>query len=216
MDSSIQHVRKDYQKKALLRQDLPDNPILLLEQWLKDSASTDASDYNAMCLSTSNAEGQPDSRIVLLRSITEKGIRFFTNYRSKKGQDIASNPKVSVNFFWRDWERQVRVEGTAERCSSEVSDEYFASRPRSSQEGAWTSQQSAIDVSPEIESRTKATIEKFKTTTEIPRPEFWGGYDIGIEKIEFWQGRPSRLHNRWRYVLIDNATFTWSIEQLDP
>lgn len=216
MDSSIQHVRKDYQKKALLRQDLPDNPILLLEQWLQESASTDASDYNAMCLSTSNAEGQPDSRIVLLRSITKKGIRFFTNYRSKKGQDIASNPKVSVNFFWRDWERQVRIEGTAEKSSSKVSDAYFASRPRSSQEGAWTSQQSAVNVSPEIESRTKATIEKFKTTTEIPRPEFWGGYDISIEKIEFWQGRPSRLHNRWRFVLIDDATFTWSIEQLDP
>lgn len=216
MDSSIQHVRKDYQKKALLRQDLPDNPILLLEQWLQESASTDASDYNAMCLSTSNAEGQPDSRIVLLRSITKKGIRFFTNYRSKKGQDIATNPKVSVNFFWKDWERQVRIEGTAEKSSSKVSDAYFASRPRSSQEGAWTSQQSAVNVSPEIESRTKATIEKFKTTTEIPRPEFWGGYDISIEKIEFWQGRPSRLHNRWRFVLIDDATFTWSIEQLDP
>lgn len=216
MDSDIQNVRKDYRKRGLLKQDLPDNPIQLLEKWLDEASSTDPTDYNAMCLSTSNEAGQPDSRIVLLRSVTEMGIRFFTNYHSKKGRDIEGNPNVSVNLFWKEWERQIRIEGFAARCSEEESDLYFASRPRASQEGAWTSKQSSANVSPSIEKRLESTALRFKEKTEIPRPDFWGGYDIAIKQIEFWQGRPSRLHNRWRFTLIDKNECSWKIEQLDP
>ena len=216
MDSNVQKIRKDYRKQELTAGDLPQSPIELLESWLADAATTDASDYNAMCLSTVDASGAPSSRIVLLRSITNTGIRFFTNYHSQKGQEIEANSNVCVNFFWRDWERQVRIVGTASRCTAEVSDDYFASRPRGSQEGAWTSQQSAVNVSPKIEERVQLTVRRFEDTESIPRPDFWGGYDIAIQSIEFWQGRPSRLHNRWRYELQDHPNSTWVVDQLDP
>lgn len=216
MDSNVQKVRKDYQKQELTRSDLPENPIELLESWLIDAAKADANDYNAMCLSTVDEFGNPSSRIVLLRSVTDKGIRFFTNYRSQKGKEIDANPNVCVNFFWRDLERQVRIVGKASRCTAEVSDDYFASRPRGSQVGAWTSQQSAVNVSPNIEDRVHRTARRFEETESIPRPDFWGGYDIAVESIEFWQGRPSRLHNRWRYQLRNNSKSAWKLDQLDP
>jgi pyridoxamine 5'-phosphate oxidase len=121
-----------------------------------------------------------------------------------------------VNFFWKEWERQIRIEGAAVKCSSKISDSYFASRPRGSQEGAWTSMQSAANVSPLIEERVKSTVAQFKETDVIPRPDFWGGYDIKIQSIEFWQGRPSRLHNRWKYLRDDSSATQWGISRLDP
>ena len=216
MDSNVQKVRKDYTKRELTRENLPDNPVELLKNWLSEAESTDPEDYNAMCLSSVDEAGKPSSRIVLLRSITDKGIRFFTNYKSKKGRDIAANNSVSVNFFWRDWERQVRITGVATKCASTASDVYFASRPRASQIGAWTSHQSQPNVEPEIQERIDDAIESFKDAGVITRPEFWGGYDISIDSIEFWQGRPSRLHNRWRYRIKNKEEGAWDVDLLDP
>ena len=216
MDSNVQKVRKDYTKRELTRENLPDNPVELLNNWLSAAESTDPEDYNAMCLSSGDEAGKPSSRIVLLRSITDEGIRFFTNYKSKKGRDIAANNNVSVNFFWRDWERQVRITGVATKCASTASDVYFASRPRASQIGAWTSHQSQSNLEPKIQERIDDAIDSFKDAGVIPRPEFWGGYDISIESIEFWQGRPSRLHNRWRYRIKSKAEGAWDVDLLDP
>lgn len=216
MDSNVQKVRKDYTKRELTRENLPDNPVELLNNWLSAAESTDPEDYNAMCLSSVDEAGKPSSRIVLLRSITDEGIRFFTNYKSKKGRDIAANNNVSVNFFWRDWERQVRITGVATKCASTASDVYFASRPRASQIGAWTSHQSQSNVEPKIQERVDDAIDSFKEAGVIPRPEFWGGYDIRIESIEFWQGRPSRLHNRWRYRIKNKEEGAWDVDLLDP
>jgi pyridoxamine 5'-phosphate oxidase len=216
MNTNVQKVRKDYAKQELTREDLPNNPVVLLEEWLSAAESTDPDDYNAMCLSSVDETGKPSSRIVLLRSITDQGIRFFTNYESKKGRDIAVNENVCVNFFWRDWERQVRITGVASKCAPKVSDEYFASRPRASQIGAWTSHQSRSNVEPIIQERVKDAIESFKDADVIPRPDFWGGYDLSIEAIEFWQGRPSRLHNRWRYRIKNQSEGAWNVDLLDP
>ena len=216
MESNVQKVRKDYTKRELTRENLPDNPVELLNNWLSAAESTDPEDYNAMCLSSVDEAGKPSSRIVLLRSITDEGIRFFTNYKSKKGRDIAANNNVSVNFFWRDWERQVRITGVATKCASTASDVYFASRPRASQIGAWTSHQSQSNVEPKIQERVDDAIDSFKKAAVIPRPEFWGGYDIRIESIEFWQGRPSRLHNRWRYRIKNKEEGAWDVDLLDP
>jgi pyridoxamine 5'-phosphate oxidase len=216
MNTNVQKVRKDYAKQELTREDLPNNPVVLLEEWLSAAESTDPDDYNAMCLSSVDETGKPSSRIVLLRSITDQGIRFFTNYESKKGRDIAVNENVCVNFFWRDWERQVRITGVASKCAPKVSDEYFASRPRASQIGAWTSHQSRSNVEPIIQERVKDAIESFKDADVIPRPDFWGGYDLSIEAIEFWQGRPSRLHNRWRYRIKNQSGGAWNVDLLDP
>ena len=126
------------------------------------------------------------------------------------------NENVCVNFFWRDWERQVRITGVASRCAPNVSDDYFASRPRASQIGAWTSHQSKSNVEPRIQERIKDAIESFKDAEVIPRPDFWGGYDLSIETIEFWQGRPSRLHNRWRYRIKNKPEGAWDVDLLDP
>lgn len=216
MNTNVQKVRKDYAKRELKREDLPNSPVELLEEWLTAAESTDPDDYNAMCLSSVDVTGKPSSRIVLLRSITDHGIRFFTNYESKKGRDIAVNENVCVNFFWRDWERQVRITGVASRCAPNVSDDYFASRPRASQIGAWTSHQSKSNVEPRIQERIKDAIESFKDAEVIPRPDFWGGYDLSIETIEFWQGRPSRLHNRWRYRIKNKPEGSWNVDLLDP
>ena len=216
MDSNVQKVRKDYTKRELTRENLPDNHVELLNKWLSAAESTDPEDYNAMCLSSVDEAGKPSSRIVLLRSITDEGIRFFTNYKSKKGRDIAANNNVSVNFFWRDWERQVRITGVATKCASTASDVYFASRPRASQIGARTSHQSQSNLEPKIQERIDDAIDSFKDAGVIPRPEFWGGYDISIESIEFWQGRPSRLHNRWRYRIKSKAEGAWDVDLLDP
>ena len=213
MPLSIQSVRKDYQKRELLRMDLPSSPDQLLQSWLDEASSIDPEDYNAMCLSTIGADGAPQGRIVLLRSMDKTGIRFFTNYESDKGKGLAIHPQVCLTFYWKEMERQVRISGVAERISTADSDAYFASRPRLSQIGSWASDQSRPVSNESLESRMKAAEERFLNLERIPRPPHWGGYHVNWRSLEFWQGRPSRLHHRWKYEKNPSG---WSFTQLDP
>ncbi len=213
MKNSRIDIRKDYQKQSFNRQDLSSTPELLLQKWLDDASEVDSDDYNAMCLSTVDPSGMPSGRIVLLRAIEEDGLRFYTNYTSAKGRDLEENPKVGATFFWKDLERQVRISGIAARLTPQESDAYFASRPRSSQIGAWASQQSRPNIQDDLLDRFGVFEEKFKGAEAIPRPPHWGGYRVMISSCEFWQGRPNRLHQRWRYDRTDEG---WIIAPLDP
>ena len=213
MKNSRIDVRKDYQKQSFNRQDLSSTPELLLQKWLDDASEVDSDDYNAMCLSTVDPSGMPSGRIVLLRAIEEDGLRFYTNYTSAKGRDLEGNPKVGATFFWKELERQVRISGVAARLTPQESDIYFASRPRSSQIGAWASQQSRPNIQDDLLDRFGVFEEKFKDAEAIPRPAHWGGHRVMISSCEFWQGRPNRLHQRWRYDRTDEG---WTIAPLDP
>jgi pyridoxamine 5'-phosphate oxidase len=206
-------VRKDYEKLSLRREDLTPTPEEILRNWLTEASKVDRDDYNAMCLSTVDSEGMPSGRIVLLRAIEDDGLRFYTNYLSAKGRDIQTNPKVGLTLFWKELERQVRISGTATRLSPEESDAYFASRPRSSQIGAWASQQSQANDQVELLRRLKELEEKFQDSKTISRPSHWGGFKVEITSCEFWQGRPNRLHHRWRYNRTQSG---WNITPLDP
>jgi pyridoxamine 5'-phosphate oxidase len=209
--SNIIHHRKSYEKHSLEVEDLKATPHEMLEFWL--SEVEELHDYNAMVVSSVDASGQPHSRVVLLRGVNEDGLKFYTNYSSNKGQELEQNNKVALNFFWPTVERQVRVEGELYKLSDAESDAYFNSRPRESQIGAWVSPQSST-----IESR-EVLNERFREYTDkfeghpVPRPAHWGGYIIRPNYYEFWQGRPSRLHDRLTYRLQDGA---WKISRMAP
>lgn len=207
-------VRKDYSTHILLESHAYEDPFKQFEQWLKEAKEKDDEDYNAMTLSTIDANGFPNQRVVLLRDFSRKGFAFYTNYDSVKGKEIAAHPKVGLNFFWKELERQVRVKGEARKLDAKASDAYFASRPRENQIGAWVSEQSnIISDRDELEKRTKEMEERFEGK-EVPRPDFWGGYLIFPIYFEFWQGRPGRLHDRLSYRV--NADSEWFMERLAP
>jgi pyridoxamine 5'-phosphate oxidase len=209
--SNIIHHRKSYEKHSLEVEDLKATPHEMLEFWL--SEVEELHDYNAMVVSSVDASGQPHSRVVLLRGVNEDGLKFYTNYSSNKGQELEQNNKVALNFFWPTVERPVRVEGELYKLSDAESDAYFNSRPRESQIGAWVSPQSST-----IESR-EVLNERFREFTDkfeghpVPRPAHWGGYIIRPNYYEFWQGRPSRLHDRLTYTLVEG---NWSIGRMAP
>jgi len=209
--SNIIHHRKSYEKHSLEVEDLKATPHEMLEFWL--SEVEELHDYNAMVVSSVDASGQPHSRVVLLRGVNEDGLKFYTNYSSNKGQELEQNNKVALNFFWPTVERQVRVEGELYKLSDAESDAYFNSRPRESQIGAWVSPQSST-----IESR-EVLNERFREFTDkfeghpVPRPAHWGGYIIRPNYFEFWQGRPSRLHDRLTFQLMEGS---WKISRLAP
>jgi pyridoxamine 5'-phosphate oxidase len=210
--SNLNNIRTDYVQGDLNLSDLPDSPFDFFNKWMKNATELIKKDANAFVLSTVDSAGSPSSRVVLLRQADKSGFSFFTNYNSYKAQSIDANQKVSMNFFWPELERQIRVDGTIEKVSDVDSDTYFNSRPYASQIGAWASDQSTVLSSRKvIEERVEFFKDKFPIV--VPRPPHWGGYKITPISIEFWQGRASRLHDRFKYDLISGK---WEINRLAP
>jgi pyridoxamine 5'-phosphate oxidase len=204
--------RIDYGLACLAEESCDSNPIRQFERWLEDAQAADFKEPNAMVLATIGAAG-PSARVVLLKEVTDDGFVFYTNYESRKGQDLKTNPHCALTFYWGELERQVRVEGRAEPVSREKSEEYFKSRPRASQLGALASRQStAIASRAELEDRVKELGAQY--AENIPVPENWGGYCVRPERIEFWQGRANRLHDR--IVFRRKSESEWRMERLSP
>ena len=225
MSNAIADIRKDYKLASLEEADVASNPIDQFTRWWNDAVASQIDEVNAMTLATVNAAGVPAARIVLLKGYNPEGFIFFTNYESDKGKNLAHNPNAALVFFWKELERQIRIEGTVQKVSAEESDRYFNSRPASSRIGAWASPQSAV-----IENRLviEQNVERYSSifaNDSIERPDHWGGYIVEPRSIEFWQGRSSRLHDRIRYKLETSAynaatdtktDVNWKIERLAP
>jgi pyridoxamine 5'-phosphate oxidase len=211
---SIASIRRDYQLKSLSESDVAADPIKQFSTWWDEALSAEIDEVNAMALSTVQDDGTPASRIVLLKGFDEAGFVFYTNYESSKGKQINGNNAVSLLFFWKELERQVRVQGLCEKVNPEESDAYFYSRPIGSQLGAWASPQSEqIENREVIESRAAALQSKYKDA-RVPRPPHWGGFRVVPKAIEFWQGRSNRLHDRIMYSKDQHAN--WKIIRLAP
>ncbi|MEN9951745.1 MAG: pyridoxamine 5-phosphate oxidase [Bacteroidota bacterium] len=210
---SIADIRKDYQLKSLVESEVAKTPFAQFSIWWEEAVQSAIVEVNAMALSTVSPEGRPSSRIVLLKGYNEEGFVFFTNYTSDKGRQIENNQYVSLLFFWKELERQVRIEGTASQVAAEESDAYFDSRPVGSRLGAWASPQSQKIADREILDKELEKITAQFSEQQIPRPPHWGGYRVKPTKIEFWQGRSSRLHDRILYELTDEQ---WQISRLAP
>ncbi len=209
----ISDYRREYTQNGLSRADLLDSPILQFKQWFKQACEVDIVDANAMTLATVSASGVPSVRTVLLKTFDERGFVFFTNYTSQKAREIEANPNVALLFPWTALERQVEITGKAEKISTAESLKYFASRPTGSQIGAWVSRQSSvISTRQALEMQWQKMKQKFQDG-KIPLPDFWGGYRVVPEKVEFWQGRVNRLHDRFEYRRQANH---WDIQRLAP
>ena len=209
----LRDIRTNYQKFELTEHSVDKDPFQQLTLWLNDAIEDRQPDPNAMILSTIDLKGNPDSRVVLLKELTPDGLVFFTNYDSKKGQQITENQHVSVVFIWVALERQIRIKGKAEKIKEEDSELYFKSRPLESQLGAWASPQSQIIESRQVLSDNYKHYEQFFESHEIKKPPHWGGFLIRPEYFEFWQGRSNRLHDRIEFSLADQA---WVIHRLAP
>jgi len=215
MEKDLGNYRRSYEKYELLLSEVPENPLELFQKWFYevDSHFPDI-EANAMTVSTLGLDGYPKNRVVLLKRYNYEGFVFYTNYNSEKGKAIAQNPNVCLSFFWYGAERQVIIKGKAEKIAENLSDGYFESRPRGSQLGALVSNQSeVVNGRQELENKLRELEKQFEGK-EIPRPSHWGGYIVRPVEIEFWQGRPNRLHDRVRYKL--QKDYNWKIEQLAP
>ncbi len=214
MNKTVADLRKDYTLQGLSETDADPNPFLQFKKWFDQALAAQLPEPNAMTLATATSDGKPSARIVLLKNFDERGFVFYTNYTSHKGQELADNPQASLVFWWAELERQVRIPGRVEKVSEEESDAYFHARPFNSRLGAWASNQSQV-----IESREalEQHFQELKTkyeNEEVPRPPHWGGFRVTPTEIEFWQGRPSRLHDRLLYRWLNDGS--WKIERLSP
>ncbi|HEY0432551.1 MAG TPA: pyridoxamine 5'-phosphate oxidase [Chitinophagaceae bacterium] len=215
MDSKISSIRTEYAKQSLLESDVSADPIDQFGRWWQQAVDAEVPEVNAMTVATASPDGMPSARILLLKEFSEHGFVFFTNYNSFKGQQLTENPRACLVFFWKELERQVRIMGMVKKTTIEVSDAYFASRPKLSQAGAVVSPQSQVVESREwLEDQFKKFTEDPGNAANIIRPPHWGGFQLKPVIIEFWQGRPSRLHDRLQYSLTENGN--WKIERLAP
>lgn len=211
----LSNYRKSYEKSALLEHQIPEDPINLFHKWFYEAEDLNAAEeVNAMTVATIGLDGFPKSRVVLLKKFNEEGFIFYTNYNSEKGKAILQNPNVCLSFFWPTVERQIIIKGKAEKTADNISDNYFASRPDGSKLGALVSPQSEIIPNRELLETNLIALEKEWDGKEIERPSHWGGFLVRPFEVEFWQGRPNRLHDRIRYQLQDN--FDWKIDRLAP
>ncbi len=209
---SIADLRRDYSLSSLVEAELADDPIEQFTQWFADAQRAEVLEPNAMTLATCTTDGVPDARTVLLKEVDARGFTFFTDYRSTKARDLDTNPRAALVFLWKEIERQVRIVGTVTRTSAEESSQYFESRPLGSRQGAWASVQSrVIDDRAWLEAEVRKTVARFPDAP--PRPDHWGGYRVTPTVLEFWQGRPSRLHDRLRYSRDGEG---WRVDRLSP
>jgi pyridoxamine 5'-phosphate oxidase len=214
MNPSIADLRKEYSSQSLLETDIERNPFDQFEKWWAQAVNSQIDEPNAMTVATASGDGMPAARIILLKGFDKNGFVFFTNYKSYKAMHLEENPRACLVFFWKELERQVRITGLVKRVSEKESDDYFYSRPKGSQIGAWASPQSQVIESRDwIDQRYLQLAEEFKKK-ELKRPAHWGGYRVTPVIIEFWQGRPSRLHDRIQYSLEEDGS--WKIERLSP
>ncbi len=209
----LEHLRQEYGVHSLRKADMHADPLVQLQNWFQEAVDRQVPEPNTMSLATVGESGQPSIRVVLLKEVTNLGVVFFTNYQSRKGQELALHPQAGLNFFWQPLERQVRLDGLVEQISAEQSDSYFKTRPRGSQIGAWVSPQSEEIPDRDFLKQKLAEYEAKFEDQDVPRPAYWGGYILISQQIEFWQGRENRLHDRLRYQLTDNG---WSLARLAP
>lgn len=212
----LSELRREYAAGGLDEADLAPDPVSMFRTWMHDAVRAGLHEPNAFVLATSDRDGLPGSRIVLLKGLDERGFVFFTNYSSRKGEELASNPRAALLFPWHPLERQVRVEGTVNRLSDAENDAYFATRPRAAQLGAWASPQSQVVPDRAALDRSYDEVAaRFGGEADVPRPEHWGGYCVEPATVEFWQGRIGRMHDRLRYRR-SGTSGTWTTERLAP
>jgi len=215
MPKDLSNYRKSYEKQELLESNCPENPMELFQTWFRNADESETvEETNAMTIATIGKDGYPKSRVVLLKKITWEGFVFYTNYSSEKGTAIQENNNICLSFFWPALEQQIIIKGKAEKLAENLSDGYFESRPDGSKLGAWASNQSSVVSSREALEENLSSLEKKFEGKEIPRPKHWGGYLTKPTSIEFWQGRPNRLHDRILYTLQED--FSWKLERLAP
>jgi pyridoxamine 5'-phosphate oxidase len=213
MDPMLAAMRQEYETRGLSEHEVVDDPIVQFERWFADARQGGIAEPNAMTLATAGPDGQPSARVVLLKGVDRRGLTFFTNLASRKSGELTANPRAALCFWWGPLHRQVRFEGTIERVEDAEADAYFASRPYGSQIGAWASHQSAVLADrAELEAAERRYGARF-AEGDVPRPEFWGGFRLVPQQVEFWQGRSNRLHDRLRYR---RSADRWQLERLAP